>query len=137
MSHTTTPEATATQRPGAVLPIAIAILASAVVNVAIFFAFAAAGASYEASTMPAPVGVGNVLLMTIAPMLIGMGVAALLARRWPRLLTVGQWVGSVLAIVTIAMTAAGGFAALGFISLALMHVVVAAAVFFGLGAIKR
>ncbi|WP_370463002.1 DUF6069 family protein [Nocardiopsis sp. FR26] len=137
MPHTTAPEVTATQRPRSVRPIAIAILAATAVNLAIFFAFAAAGASYDNSTMPAPVGVANVLLMTIAPMLVGMGVTALLARRWPRLLTVGRWAGAVLAIATIAMTAAGGFAALGFAALALMHVVVAAAVFFGLGAIKR
>jgi hypothetical protein len=137
MTHTTTPDATTTPRTGAVRPIAMAILAAAVVNVAIFLAFSAAGASYENSTLGAPVGVSNVLLMTIAPMLIGMLVVALASRRWPRLLTVGKWVGAVLAIATVAMTAAGGFATLSFVALALMHVVVAVAVVTGLGALKR
>jgi hypothetical protein len=137
MTHTATTSATTTTRPGAIRPIAVAILAAAVVNVVIFFAFSAAGASYENSTLPAPVGVTNVLLMTIAPMLIGMLVVALASRRWPRLLPVGQWVGSVLALATVAMTAAGGFTTLAFVALALMHVVVAVAVFTGLGALKR
>jgi hypothetical protein len=137
MTQTTAPAAPTTHRPGAVRPIAVAILAAAVVNVAIYLAFSAAGATYENSVLGAPVGVPNVLLMTIVPMLVGMLVVALASRRWPRLLTVGRWVGAALALATIAMTAAGGFATLAFVALALMHVVVAVAVLVGLGAIKR
>jgi hypothetical protein len=137
MTHTTAPAATTTHRSGAARAVTVAILAAAVVNVVIFLAFSAAGASYDNSVLGAPVGVTNVLLMTIAPMLIGMLVVVLASRRWPRLLTVGRWVGAVLALATVAMTAAGGFSTLAFVALALMHVVVAVAVFTGLGAIKR
>jgi hypothetical protein len=134
---TTTPDAPTKARSTLVRPIAVAILAAAAVNVVIFFAFSAAGATYENTVLPAPVGVTNVLMMTIAPMLIGMLVVALASRRSPRLLTIGQWAGAALALATITMTVAGGFPTLAFISLALMHVVVAVAVFTGLGASRR
>jgi hypothetical protein len=117
--------------------IAAAILGAAVVNVAIFLSFSAAGADFENTLLPQPVGLPAVLFLTIVPMLVGLSGVALLSRRRPALIAAGQWVGPALALATIAMTVAAKFDALSFIALALMHVVVAIAVFTGLRAFHR
>src|SRR5690606_792587 len=65
MTATQTDPATRTTRP--VRPIAITILAAAVVNTGIFLAFSAAGASYENTRLPQPVGLPAVLFLTVVP----------------------------------------------------------------------
>jgi hypothetical protein len=122
---------------GAVRPITLAVLGAAAANVVLYLIFKAAGADYQNDMLTAPVAVPNVLFMTIPAMLIGLTAVALLSRRSPTALTVGRWVGVVLALATIAMTASAGFETLSFVALALMHVVVAIAIYLGLGAIKR
>lgn len=135
MTATQTDPATRTTRP--VRPIAITILAAAVVNAAIFLAFSAAGANYENTRIPQPVGLPAVLFLTIVPLLIGLTGVALLSRRWPGLVTVGRIVGPALALLTVAVPAASGFDTLSFLALTLMHSIVAVAVFLGVGALKR
>jgi hypothetical protein len=117
--------------------IAVAVLGGAVVNAGIFLAFRAAGGTFENTRTPQPVSVPAVLLLTVVPMLIGLTATALVARRWPGLVTVGQVAGPALALLTIAVPAASGFDTLSLTALALMHVVVAVAVFLGLTALKR
>jgi uncharacterized membrane protein YhaH (DUF805 family) len=129
------PATTTRNRP--VRTIAVAILGAAVVNAGIFLAFGVAGATFENTRMPQPVGLPAVLFVTVVPLLIGLSAAALLSRRWPGLVTAGQVVGPALALLTIALPAVSGFDTLSFIALALMHVVVAVAVFLGLTALKR
>ena len=107
--------------------LAASILGAAIVNVALFLIFQAAGATYE-NTAAMPVGVTNVLIMTIVPLLIGLGAVALISRRRPGFVTIGKWTGIALALLTIAMTATTGFDTLGFVALALMHVIVAIAI---------
>ena len=58
----------------------------------------------------------------------GFGVVALVSRRNPAFIKIARWIGIGLALLTIVMTATVGFDPLGFIGLALMHVVVAAAI---------
>lgn len=134
---TQTIAATGTTRPRGGRVIAVAVVGAAAVNVAIFLIFRAAGATYENTVQPMPVGLPAVLFLTIVPMLIGLSAVALLSRRWPGLMTVGLWAGPALALATIAVTVVAGFEALSFVALALMHVIVAITVFFGLNAIKR
>ena len=106
---------------------AAAIIGAAAVNLLLFLAFRSAGADYS-NTAGVAVGVPNVLVMTVVPLLIGVTAVLLLARGRPALLRFGRWGGAVLALLTIAMTAAAGFDPVSFLALALMHVVVAAAV---------
>ena len=91
---------------------------------ALFLIFRAAGATYE-NTAAMSIGLTNVLIMTTVPLLLGFGLVALLSRRWPVFIKIGRWIGVALALLTIVMTAATGFDTLGFVALALMHVVVA------------
>jgi hypothetical protein len=128
---------TRTETNGAVRPITFAVLGAAAANVVLYLIFKAAGADYQNDMLTAPVGIPNVLFMTIPALVIGLTAVALLSRRSPTVLTVGRWAGVVLALATIAMTASAGFETLSFVALALMHVVVAIAIYLGLGAIKR
>jgi hypothetical protein len=116
--------------------ITASIIGAAIVNLALFFGFGAAGAGYH-NTMGMTVGVPNVLGMTVIPLLIGLGAVVLLSRRWPVLRAVGRWVGVALALLTIGMTATAGFDTLSFLALALMHLVVAAAITTALAPAKH
>ncbi len=128
MTQTTSPIVpTSQETPGRGPRLAASVLGAAIVNVALFLIFQAAGATYE-NTAGMPVGVVNVLIMTIVPLLIGLGILALISRRRPGLIKIGKWAGIALALLTIAMTATTGFDTLGFIALALMHVIVALAI---------
>jgi hypothetical protein len=137
MTQTITTPPAADDTTGSVRPITLAVLGAAAVNVVLYLAFKAAGADYENTQLAEPVAIANVLFMTVPALLVGMTAVALLSLRWRSLLTVGRWVGVALALATIAMTATAGFETLSFVALALMHVVVAIAVYAGLGAIKR
>jgi hypothetical protein len=137
MTPAQTLSTTGPTRARPVRTIAVAVLGAAVVNAGIFLAFSAAGGTFENTRMPQPVGLPAVLVLTVVPMLIGLSAAALLARRWPGLVTVGQVVGPALALVTIAIPATSGFDTLSFVALTLMHVMVAVAAFLGLAALKR
>lgn len=135
MTQTTTAASTPATT-GSVRPLALAVLGAAAANVVLYLLFKAAGADFENDMLAAPVGIPNVLFMTIPAMAIGLTVVARLSRRSPRVLTVGRWAGVVLALATIGMTASAGFETLSFVALALMHVVVAIAIYLGLGALK-
>ena len=124
----TQPASPALQKTAVRVPIlATCILSAAIINVALLLIFKAAGADFE-NTAGVQVGVANVLVMTVVPLLVGFGVVALVSRRNPAFLRIGRWIGIGLALLTIVMTATVGFDPLGFIGLALMHVVVAAAI---------
>jgi Family of unknown function (DUF6069) len=128
MAQTTSPLAQTKPKASSRGPLlAASIIGSAIVNVALFLIFQAAGATYQ-NTPGMPVGLTNVLIMTIVPLLSGLGTVALISLRWPRFITIGKWTGVALALLTIAMTATTGFDTLGFVALALMHVVVALAI---------
>lgn len=128
MTQTTSPLAPTKPKAFSRGPLlAASIIGSAIANVALFLIFQAAGATYQ-NTAGMPVGLTNVLIMTIVPLLFGLGVVALISLRWPHFIKIGKWTGATLALLTIAMTATTGFDTLGFIALALMHVVVALAI---------
>ncbi|WP_342024912.1 DUF6069 family protein [Arthrobacter citreus] len=133
----TQPASPARQKTAVRAPLlAACILAAAIINVALLLIFKAAGADFV-NTVGVQVGVANVLVMTVVPLLVGFAVVAFASRRNPAFLRIGRWVGIGLALLTIVMTATVGFDSLGFIGLALMHIVVAAAIAVGLRPAKR
>jgi predicted Na+-dependent transporter len=141
-SHTQTSATTATAgtpRNNAGRSVAVQagiILGAVIVNIILFFAFTAAGGDFQ-DAAGTPAGLPNVVLMTLAPLVLGLGLTALLAKRWPKVRTIARWVGAALALLTIAMTAAARFDTPSFVARALMHVVVAAAIVLALAPAKR
>jgi hypothetical protein len=114
-------------------------VAAAVVNLAIFFIGDAAGASFaflDRSTLH-EIGAWDVISATVPPLVVGTGLATLLARWWSWVIRLAQVIGGSLALLTVAgplTTDADGATR---VALALMHVVLAVAVVVTLEAIRR
>lgn len=119
--------------------IAAGALAAAVGNLVIFFIGRAAGGSFAFLDRGAlhEISAWGVLLATVPPLVVGTGLAALLARWWPGVIRLAQVIGGGFALLTVAgpiMTDADGATR---VALALMHVVLAVAVVVSLEAIRR
>ncbi|NGP08649.1 hypothetical protein G6038_24875 [Rhodococcus sp. 14C212] len=133
---TSTLPAFSLSRPMAVLvPVVVALVA----NVALWLVGLAAGGSFEVTNggtveSAAP---GGVLVMTVVPLTVGMGLAALLSLRWFGIVRVAEVVGAVAALGTIASTIVADFDTPSTITLALMHVVIALVVVGGLEAMRN
>jgi hypothetical protein len=114
-------------------------VAAAVVNLAIFFIGGAAGASFaflDHGTLH-EIGAWGVITATVPPLVLGTGLATVLARRWFWVIRWAQVIGGGLALLTVAgplMTDADGATP---VALALMHVVVAVTVVVTLEAIRH
>jgi hypothetical protein len=95
------PPIAATARPFVPARLAIATSVAIVVNVALFLAGLALGASMVI-TQPAEsqLNVGVVIAATLVPMAIAGAVVWLLARRWPVVRTVAAWAGLGLALAS-------------------------------------
>ncbi|WP_067712792.1 DUF6069 family protein [Nocardia yamanashiensis] len=79
-----------------------------------------------------------VIAETAVPLAAGLTLATLAAVKWPRIIPAAQMIGVLLATVTAAGALLTDFdSTASRLSLALMHVVVAAAVFLGLRAISQ
>ncbi|MGH3883377.1 MAG: DUF6069 family protein [Pseudonocardiaceae bacterium] len=119
--------------------IAAGAVATAVVNLVILFIGAAAGASFaflDRGTLH-EIGAWGVITATVPPLVVGTGLAALLARWWFGVIRLAQIIGGGTALFTAAgplMTDADGATQL---ALALMHVALAVAVVVTLEAIRR
>ncbi|WP_405179467.1 DUF6069 family protein [Nocardia sp. NBC_01377] len=108
----------ALNRPTAVFGgIAVAL----VLNLIVWLIGAAAGGEFTSEGEP--VAPGGVIVMSIVPLLIGLGAAALLSYKWVAVLRVAAVVGSLLALGTIALTVAAEFDTASTVALSLMHVV--------------
>lgn len=127
-------------RIGRPTAIALAIGVTLAVNLLLWLVGLAAGGSFEmtdaagSTTSAAP---GGVVVLTVAPMSIGLSAAALLSLRWPRVIPVAQIIGAVLAVATIGLTLATDFDAPSMTMLSMMHLTVAAGVVLALAAIRR
>jgi hypothetical protein len=75
--------------------------------------------------------------MTMAPLLLGMTLAALLSSRWPAVLRIADVVGPALALLTVAGTLTAGFDGVSTATLAAMHVVLALLIVVGLESMRR
>ena len=114
-----------------------AVLAAVVADLALLAAGAAAGASFlvpqrggsaaDSATPPVEVGVGAVVLSTVLPLVVGLAVTALAARRLPRAVPVLRLLALVVTLGSLAapLTLQTDAATRGL--LALMHLVVGGA----------
>lgn len=106
--------------------VATAVLVAVGLNVLVHAVGRAMGGSFRFTSAagPAEVTATTVAGFTAVPLLAGLVVAALVARRWPRLVTLGLVVAPVLALGTIAlMTVPADFDEASTVTLALCHVV--------------
>ncbi|SDR77119.1 hypothetical protein SAMN04488543_0403 [Friedmanniella luteola] len=106
--------------------VAVAVLVAVAADLALYGLGRAAGGSF---VFTAPAGATRVDAATVAgfaalPLLVGLALAVLLARRWPRVLGVGQVAAPVLALGTVPlMTLPADLDAVSTVALALGHVV--------------
>ncbi|WP_037140252.1 DUF6069 family protein [Rhodococcoides fascians] len=123
-------------RPRAVL---FSVLLALVLNLVLWVIGLAAGGNFELTDAGTTMAVapGGVVMLTVVPMVVGMGVAALVSLKWLPVVRIAQVVGVVAPLGTIAMTVAADFDAASTITLALMHVVIAVVVPLGLEALRR
>lgn len=119
--------------------IAAGAVTAAVVNLVIFFIGAAAGASFAVLDRGTPqeISAWTVLNASVLPLVVGTGLAALLAHWWLWVIRLAQVIGGGLGLLSVAgplMADADGATR---VALALMHVVLAVAVVVSLEAIRR
>lgn len=125
MTAPTTVTATARQSQPA-LNVTAAVVIAVAVNVLVYAGGRALGGSFRftSGTGPAQVNAVTVAGFTAVPLLAGLTVAALAARRWPWLITVGLIAAPTLALSTIAiMTLPADLDPISTVTLALCHVV--------------
>lgn len=119
-----------------------AVVASTVValaaNLVLWLVGLAAGGNFEMTDGGTRMAVapGGVVTLTVVPIVVGMGIAALISLRWLPIIRVAQVVGVVAPLGTIAMTVAADFDTASTVTLALMHVVIAVVVPVGLEALR-
>lgn len=107
--------------------IGIGAVAATVINLVVLAIGNAAGASfvYVDAGATGQVTAGSVIMSSTLPLIIGTGLAAVIARWWPGVIRVAQVVGAGLALVTIAgvltMQTDGGTQ----VALSVMHFVIA------------
>jgi hypothetical protein len=125
--------------PTRVQAVAGTVVASLLGNLAVYGVGMAAGGSFDLTSdgATAHVSAATVAGMTVVPLLVGMVLAALLSLRWLGVVRVAQVVGAALSLATIGGTVAADFDAVSTVTLAAMHVVIAAAIVVGLGAMRR
>lgn len=119
--------------------IAAGAVAAAVVNLVIFFLGGAAGASFaflDRGTLH-EISAWAVLIATVPPLVIGTGLATLLARWRSWVIRLAQVIGGGLALLTVAGPLTTDADGATVFALALMHVVLAVAVVATLEAIRR
>lgn len=121
---TTAPSTFRLTRTTAVLA---AVGASLLINLLLWLAGLAAGGDFtmtDGAGVRAPVAPGGVVLMTVAPLAVGMTVAVLLSRLWAPVLRVAAVIGALASLGTIAGTLAADFDGPSTVMLSLMHVVI-------------
>lgn len=109
-------------------------------NLVLWLVGLAAGGDF---TMTDPDGVrasvapGGVVLMTVAPLAVGMTAAVLLSTLWAPVLRIAAAIGAVASLGTIAGTLAADFDVPSTVTLSLMHVVIAGVLVTVLEALYR
>jgi hypothetical protein len=119
--------------------VGLSVVTAVAVNVLIWAVGALAGGDFEytdgdATLSAAP---GGVIMLTAVPLAVGMGLAALLAPRWPAVVRVAQVVGSALALVTIGGTIASDFDGVSTVALALTHVAIVPVLVIGFEVLRE
>lgn len=119
--------------------IAAGAVAATVVNLVILLIGWAAGASFVVldAGKPHEVTAWSVVSASVFPLILGTGLAALLARWWPGFLRVAQVIGGALALLTVAGPMMSDTDGATRLALAMMHVVLGAAVVASLELMRR
>lgn len=119
--------------------VALSVGAAVAANVVVWLAGEVAGGDFTytdgGETLSA--APGGVIVLTAVPLAVGLAVVALVARRWPVLVRVGQVVGSALAVLTIGGTLAADFDGPSTVALSVAHLVLVPALVLGLEAVRR
>ncbi|MFI2231762.1 DUF6069 family protein [Nocardia testacea] len=139
MSTSTT--RTAARIPALNRPVALfgALGAALVANLVIWLIGAAAGGTFEMTDAGRvqSVAPGGIVMMTVVPMLIGLGAAVLLSYKWIGVLRVAAVIGSVLAVATIAMTVRADFDTVSTVALAITHLTLVPALVVATEGLRR
>jgi hypothetical protein len=126
-THDTTPAVR--RRPWLVILVGAAVAALA--NVLVFALGRLAGASFVLHDDPAAphaVDLGDVLVSSVVPLVLGTGLAVLLSRWWRHALLAAQIVGAGLAVLSVAGPLSALTDGTTATALAIMHVLVGVAV---------
>ncbi|RKS07597.1 hypothetical protein DFP74_3275 [Nocardiopsis sp. Huas11] len=139
-THTSVPVVVG--RPGSpwylALPVAVAAVTVAnLVLLGLGHLFGASMTHPDPSGAIVAVEAGGVVFMSAVPFAVGAAVAVVLSLAWKGFLRLGQVVGTVLAAASTVMPFFAQTDGGTIVVLALMHVTLAPAVWFGLGAVRR
>ncbi|WP_174552110.1 DUF6069 family protein [Nocardia sienata] len=141
MSTATTTAHTAARIPALNRPVALfgAIGAALLANLVVWLIGAAAGGTFETTEAGRvqSVAPGGIIVMTVVPMLIGLGAAVLLSYRWIGVLRVAAVTGSVLAVATIGMTVGADFDTASTIALSITHLTLVPALVVATEGLRR
>ncbi|MFI6315202.1 DUF6069 family protein [Nocardia fusca] len=141
MSIATTPAGTAARIPALNRPVALfgAIGAALVANLVVWLIGAAAGGTFEMTDAGRvqSVAPGGIIMMTVVPMLIGLGAAVLLSYKWIGVLRVAAVIGSVLAVATIGMTVNADFDTASTVALSITHLTLVPALIVATEGLRR
>ncbi|WP_067862739.1 DUF6069 family protein [Nocardia shimofusensis] len=122
-------------------PVALfgAIGAALVANLVVWLIGAAAGGTFEMTDAGRvqSVAPGGIIVMTVVPMLIGLGAAVLLFYKWIGVLRVAAVIGSALAVATIGMTVSADFDTVSTIALSITHLTLVPALVVATEGLRR
>ncbi|MFI1465104.1 DUF6069 family protein [Nocardia carnea] len=141
MSTTTTTARPAIRIPALNRPVALfgAIGAALLANVVVWLIGAAAGGTFETTNagQVQSVAPGGIIMLTVIPMLIGLGAAVLLSYKWIGVLRLAAVIGSVIAVATIAMTVTAGFDTASTVALSVTHLTLVPALVVATEGLRR
>lgn len=141
MSTTTTTARPAVRIPALNRPVALfgAIGAALLANIVVWLIGAAAGGTFETTNagQVQSVAPGGIIMLTVIPMLIGLGAAVLLSYKWIGVLRLAAVIGSVIAVATIAMTVTAGFDTASTVALSVTHLTLVPALVIATEGLRR
>ena len=141
MSTATTIAGTAARIPALTRPVALfgAIVAALLANLVVWSIGAAAGGSFETTDAgeAQSVAPGGIIVLTVVPLLIGLGAAVLLSYKWIGVLRLAAVIGSVLAVATIGMTVSADFDTASTIALSITHLTLVPALVVATEGLRR
>lgn len=141
MSTVTTISRSTSRIPALNRPAALfgAIGTALLANLVVWLIGAAAGGTFEVTDagQVQSVAPGGIVIMTVVPMLIGLGAAVLLSYKWVGVLRLAAVIGSLIAVATIAMTVSADFDTASTIALSITHLTLVPALVVAAEGLRR
>lgn len=141
MSTVTTLSRSTSRIPALNRPVALfgAIGAALLANLVVWLIGATAGGTFEVTDagQVQSVAPGGIVIMTVVPMLIGLGAAVLLSYKWVGVLRLASVIGSLIAVATIAMTVSADFDTASTIALSITHLTLVPALVVATEGLRR